>query len=55
MKMNISYKEARETSYWLRLLRDSRITDINFEVYLSECDEILKILSRILQTSKNSL
>lgn len=37
-KMNIAYKEARETHYWLRLLRDSDILDATpAESVLEDC------------------
>jgi four helix bundle protein len=44
-KMSISYKEARETHYWLRLLRDTDyISKDKFDNLRSLLDEILKIL-----------
>ena len=50
-KFFISYKEARETHYWLRLLRDSEYIDKNLaESLLSDIEEILKILGAILKT-----
>ena len=30
-KISIAYKESRETNYWLRLLRDSSLTNIETE------------------------
>jgi four helix bundle protein len=53
MKLSISYKEAKETVYWLKLLRDSGI--ISTEEYNSlflDCDEILKILWTILKKTR---
>ncbi len=53
-KFFISYKEARETHYWLRLLRDSEYIDKNLaESLLSDIEEILKILGAILKTVSN--
>jgi len=53
-KFFISYKEARETHYWLRLLRDSEYIDENLaESLLSDIEEILKILGAILKTVSN--
>jgi len=47
-KIAIAYKEARETRYWLRLLRDSRyITAEQAESYLDECESILRIIGKI--------
>ena len=52
-KLQISYKEARETDFWLRLLKDTDYIDINeFEKLKASIDEILKILTAILNSSK---
>ena len=52
-KMTIAYKEARETKYWLRLLRDSSYLDkTEVQSLLTECEEILKILGSIVKTMK---
>ncbi len=53
-KLSISYKEARETHYWLRLLRDSQITETELSNSLIEdCNELLKIIGSIIKTLKN--
>ena len=55
-KFNIVYKEARETHYWLRLLRDTDI--LNKEQansLLTDCEEILKIVGSITKTLKSKL
>jgi len=50
-KLSISYKEARETHYWLRLLRDSDfINEDSAESLLNDCDELLKIIVSTLIT-----
>lgn len=52
-KIQIAYKEARETHYWLRLFRDSLYLEEKLaSSLLSDCDEILAILTSILKTSK---
>ena len=52
-KMSISYKEARETHYWLRILKDTNyITNLEFETLEKELSSILKILFKIIQSSK---
>ncbi|MGZ5211918.1 MAG: four helix bundle protein, partial [Kaistella sp.] len=52
-KISISYKEARETKYWIRLLRDSDFLKPNeSDSLLIDIEEILKILAQILKTSK---
>jgi four helix bundle protein len=54
-KMSIASKEARETHYWLRLIRDSEILDGNaVEGILTEAEEISKMLTSIVKTTKNS-
>ncbi len=55
-KMRIAYKEARETKYWLRLLRDAEISDPKtIESLLTVCEELLKILFTIINSSKTLL
>ncbi len=50
-KFFIAYKEARETHYWIRLLRDSDFIEPNLaKSLLEDNDEILKILGAILKT-----
>ncbi len=52
-KMSISYKESRESHYWLRILHDSNYIDENaFQSLITDCDELIKILSSITKTMK---
>lgn len=52
-KMNISLKEASETEYWLELLHETDyLNDNEFESIYKECQELLKILIRIVKNSK---
>jgi len=52
-KLGISVKEARETSYWLNLLKDSDyITTDEFSRLNKSCDELIKILNSIILTTK---
>lgn len=54
-KLSIAYKEARETSYWLRLLRDTDyLTVSEFESLYADVDEICRILSKIQITTKQA-
>lgn len=54
-KLTISAKEARETSYWLRLLHDNEyLSQQAFESLHGECAELLKIINNILLTSKQA-
>lgn len=55
-KISISQKEAKETYYWLRLLHDTHyVNDEDFHLLESDNIALIKILSKILITSKNSL
>jgi four helix bundle protein len=55
-KMGISLKEVRETIYWLNLLRDSDYIDKkSFSSIEKDCAELLKLISKIILTSKNNL
>ena len=55
-KLSISYLEARETQYWLRLLRDSGfITKAQANSLLRDCDELLRLLGTIIKTTKRTL
>ncbi len=53
-KLAISYREARETHYWLRIIRDSGyLSAAQAESLLADCSELLKILGSIQRTLKN--
>ena len=54
-KTAISYKEARETLYWLRLLKESgKIEPKLADSLISNCDEICKILSSIIKSTRDN-
>ena len=47
-KLEISYKEARETIYWLKLLKETEyIKNEEFESLFYDAEEICKILGSI--------
>lgn len=51
--MSISYKEIRETKYWLRLLKETNfISEERFESLFSDAEELSRMLFRIIQNSK---
>ncbi|GHV66751.1 hypothetical protein FACS1894199_10820 [Bacteroidia bacterium] len=55
-KLSISLKEAKETHYWLRLLfRCEYIDEQMFNSVIRDGDEIVVILTRILQTSRKMI
>ena len=51
-KINTALKEARETHYWLRLIRDSNLIPENMDKHMSEAYELVKILTSIVKTSQ---
>ncbi|WP_292661625.1 four helix bundle protein [Nitratifractor sp.] len=54
--LQIALKEANETRYWLKLLYDSEyIEEDLFTSLLSELESILRVLTRIINTSKKRL
>ncbi len=54
-KISISYKEARETHYWLRLLfATDLISKAEFDSLAPDCDELCKLLVSILRTARIS-
>jgi four helix bundle protein len=53
-KLTISYKEARESIYWLKLLKATDyISEIDFQNLFNDAEEICKILGKIQTTLKN--
>src|SRR5215213_3180285 len=52
-KLGIALKETRETSYWLRLLKDSNyINQQSFDSLHLTCLSLIKILNSIILTTK---
>ncbi len=52
-KMSIASKEARETHYWLRLLRNANIVDKQkSQQLIDKSVELIKILTSIVKTTR---
>jgi len=51
-KMSISSKEARETHYWLRLLRRSNY--IAKDEIIQDCEELIRLLTSIVKSSETN-
>lgn len=50
-KMSIAYKEARETDYWLRLLKDTDYLKVeSFNSTRNDLNEILRLLYSIVKS-----
>ena len=52
-KLQISYKEANESFYWIKILyRTNYISDVEFESLKLKIEEIIKLLTSIIKSSK---
>ena len=52
--LGVSYKEARESIYWLKLLNATEyLSNSEFESLFQDAEEICKILGKIQTTIKN--
>ncbi len=53
-KLEIAYKESRETRYWLKLLKESNLLEKKLaDSFILDCEELIKILTAILNASKS--
>jgi four helix bundle protein len=51
-KISIAHKEARETKYWLLLLKESKLIKFDHENYLKIIEDIINILAKTIITVK---
>ena len=55
-KLSIAQKEASETSYWIKLLRDSDYLNKKLaDSLFNDCEEIQKLLTASIKTAKSNL
>ena len=55
-KLSIGQKEASETNYWLRLLKDSGYIEGKLaDSFLLDCEEIQRLLTASIKTAKKNL
>jgi four helix bundle protein len=55
-KLTIAYKEARETTYWLKLLKESGMLETHLaNSLIRDCDELTKLLGSAQKTMKSKL
>lgn len=55
-KVSISFKEAKECKYWLRLLKDGQLLESSdADSLLIQLDELLKIMTAIIKTTKANI
>jgi len=52
--MTIASKEARETRYWLRLLRESQLTHFDVSALLAKNEELIRLLTAIVKSTSES-
>jgi len=50
-KMCVASKEARETRYWLDLLKQSKLAKVELDDSLSKAEELIRILTSIVKTT----
>jgi len=53
-KLSIANKEANETHYWLRLIRDTELIKEDILPLLNDCEELIKLLTAIIKTAKRN-
>jgi len=54
-KMSIAYKEARETCYWLRLLKDTDyLTQAEFDSIHADAEELCRLIASIQKSTKTN-
>lgn len=52
--MSLASKEARETRYWLRLLQESKLVEVEVTNELAPVDELIRMLTAIVKTTSVS-
>ena len=54
-KMHIALKECSETRFWLELLRETNfISEKEFSSIVTDCNELIKLLTSIVKTLKRN-
>src|SRR5712664_1095271 len=53
-KMAVASKEARETKYWLLLLQQSKLVDVDVTSHLAQVEELIRILTSIVKTTSEN-
>jgi len=55
-KLSVSLKEANETKYWLRLLKDCQYLDEKMANHiLEDIEQLIKMLASSIKTAKESI
>jgi four helix bundle protein len=53
-KMSIASKEARETRYWLLLIKESGLTDVDVTRELAAVDDLIRLHTAIVKSTRVS-
>jgi four helix bundle protein len=53
-RLAIANKEANETHYWLRLIKDTELASIDILPLLNDCEELIKLLTSIIKSTKQN-
>jgi len=51
-KMNIAKKEARESRYWLRIVKATLLDEPEVDALIQEADELVRILATIIHKTR---
>ena len=54
-KLHISHKETGESIYWLKLLKNTKLVNYDFDSLLSLAEEIKRMLIASLNTAKENV
>ena len=54
-KVSISSKEARETLYWLQLLEQSKLVELDYTSYIKDAEELVRLLTSIVKTAQKNI
>jgi len=54
-KLSISLKEARETEYWIQLIKQTNLVEIQVDNFYIELSSVTAMLVSIIKTSKRNL
>jgi len=54
-KLSISLKEARETEYWIQLIKQTNLVEIQVDDFYTELSSVTAMLVSIIKTSKRNL
>jgi four helix bundle protein len=54
-KMGVAEKEARESRYWLRIVKATLLGDVEVDALVQEADELVRILATIIHKTRRNM